>query len=337
MKRLLLLVCLTSWIAPAFAAKYAGEFLEIGIGARGVAMGGAMSAHADDAMSFYWNPAGMGYVSGVQAAAMYADLFDGLANYSVAGITLPVSGAVFSANYVRLGVSGIARQPDYSLAANRVLHGDTLSVQEYLLATGGASQGQFSDDESAVFLTFAKLNKFTLDFGWSYFQVPVEIPVGVNVKIINQNLGGSHGSGIGVDGGAQIRVPLSDVFWDKWKAQFAWGFNVQDLTRTAIDWGNNNKDAIPTNFRNGVAYIQKMPGKASKLILSYDSEKRWQHTDHFGLEYQFEKVLALRGGLWGNEWTAGAGITVWRATVDYAYLSRELGNTHRVSVAFKIR
>jgi len=338
MKPFLLILCCALLLAhSATAAKYAGEFLEIGIGARAVAMGGAMTAHTDDAFSFYWNPAGMGYVSGVQAAGMYADLFDGLANYSMAGITLPVSGAVFSLNYVRLGVSGIGRQPDYNSVSNRILHGDTLSVQEYLLATGGAAQGLFSDDESAIFLTFAKLNKFVMDFGWAYFQIPVEIPVGASVKIINQNLGGARGSGIGVDGGAQIRLPLSDIFWEKWKAQIAWGFNVQDLTRTAIDWGEGNKDAIPTNFRNGVAYTQKMPGKNSKLILSYDSEKRWQHTDHFGLEYQFEKVLALRGGFWGTEWTAGAGISVWRATVDYAYLSRELGNTHRVSITFKLR
>jgi hypothetical protein len=338
MKRTLLLLCLALVAAhPVQAARYAGEFLEIGVGARGVAMGGAMTGHADDAMSFYWNPAGMGYVSGVQAAAMYADLYNGLANYSVAGLTLPVSGAVFSVNYVRLGVSGIGKYPDLSLAGNRIVNGDTLSIQEYLLATGGASRGTFSDNESAVFLTFAKLNKFTMDFGWSYFQIPIEIPLGVNVKIINQSLGSSKGSGIGVDAGGQIRLPLSDILWDKWKAQLAWGFNMQDVTRTAIDWGEKNKDAIPTNFRSGVAFIQKMPGRSSKLILSYDSEHRWEYTNHLGAEYQFEKVLALRGGYWGKEWTAGAGLSVWRATVDYAYLSRELGTTHRVSVAFKLR
>jgi len=338
MKRILLLMSLALLAVPAAqAARYAGDFLEIGIGARGVAMGGAMTGHADDAMSFYWNPAGMGYVSGVQVEGMYADLYDGLANYSVAGITLPVSGAVFSLNYVRLGISNIGRQPDYSLASNRILHGDTLSIQEYLLATGGAAQGMFSDNESAVFLTFAKLNKFTLDFGWSYFQIPIEIPLGASVKIINENLGGSKGSGIGVDAGGQIRLPLSDLLWDKWKARLAWGFNAQDLTRTAIDWGNNNKDAIPLNFRNGVALIQPMPGRNSKLTLSYDTEYRWSRVNHWGLEYVFDNVLALRGGFWANQWTAGAGISVWRATVDYAYLSRELGNTHRVSVAFKIR
>jgi hypothetical protein len=338
MKKLLLLLTLSLALGPAaFAARYAGEFLEIGVGARSVGMGGAMTAHADDPFAFYWNPAGTGYINGIRAAAMYADLWNGLANYSVAGLTLPVSGAVFAVNYVRLGVPNIGNQPDYALEANRVINGDTLSIQEYLLATGAAPRGVFGDNESAIFLTFAKLNRFTLDMGWSYFQIPLEVPVGVNVKIINQRLGGAKGSGIGADFGGQIRMRMNDVFWEAWKAQLAWGFNFQDATRTAVDWGENNKDAIPPNFRNGVALIQKMPGRDSKLTLAFDSEKRWDHTAHYGLEYVFENVIALRGGMWGNEWTAGAGLSVWRATVDYAYLSRELGNTHRVSVAFKLR
>ncbi|RPH96466.1 PorV/PorQ family protein [candidate division KSB1 bacterium] len=338
MKRFtMLMACVFLTVSYTHAAKYAGEFLEIGVGARGVAMGGAMSAHTDDPMSFYWNPAGMGYISAPHAAGMYADLWDGLANYSTAGLTLPISGAVFSVNYVRLGVPEIQKHNDYAQARNRVVNGDTLSVQEYLLTTGARPRGIFGASETAIFITFAKLNRWNLDLGWSYFQIPLEIPFGVNLKLLNQSLDEAKGSGIGADFGMQVRFRMSDVFWEKWKASLAWGFNWQDVTRTGIDWGENNKDMIPTNFRTGVAYTHTLPGRDSRIILSYDSEKRWDHTDHFGLEYQFASVLALRGGFWDDEWTAGAGLSIWRATVDYAYLSRELGNTHRVSVAFRLR
>jgi hypothetical protein len=323
--------------ATAQAAKYAGEFLEIGVGARSVGMGGAVTAHTDDPMSFYWNPAGMGYLTGPTVSGMYADLWDGLANYSVAGLALPVSGAVFSVNYVRLGVPNIQEHPDYTQAANRVINGDTLSVQEYLLATGAAPRGVFGDNETALFFTFAKLNRWTLDFGWSYFTLPIDLPIGANLKIINQSMKDATGSGIGADFGSQIRVRMSDLIWEKWKASFAWGFNWQDVTRTAVDWGQNNKDAIPSNFRQGFAYTQQLPGRNSRLTVSYDIERRWTFTRHFGAEYRFENVLALRGGYWAGEWTAGAGLSVWRATVDYAYLARELGSTHRVSVSFRLR
>lgn len=321
------------------AEKYAGEFLEIGVGGRGVAMGGAVTAHTGDALSFYWNPAGMAYVSGLHVSGMYADLWNGLANYSVVGVTMPLTGAVLGANWVRLGVPDIQRHRDYDLLQFPMVVGDdtVYSVQEYLLATGAAPEGMFTDNESAIFLTFAKQNAFTFDLGWSYFQVPMEIPIGANVKIINQNLGGTTGSGIGADFGFQIRFPLSDVFLEQWKAKFAYGLNWQDATRTAVDWGENNKDAIPSNIRHGFALIQKMPGRDNKLTLSADIEKRWDFTRHAGVEYSHANVISLRGGLWGEEWTAGAGISVWRATVDYAYLSRDLGTTHRVSLILKLK
>ena len=327
------------FVMPAQAMKYAGEFLEIGVGAHGVAMGGAMTAHTDDASSFYWNPAGMAYVSGLQLNGMYADLWNGLANYSVAGVTLPVSGAVFSANWIRLGVPDIQRHQDYDdLQFPLPVGNDTAhSVQEYLMLTGAAPQGTFADNESAIFLTFAKQNAFTLDLGWSYFSVPMEIPIGASVKIINQKIGETGGSGIGADFGLQVRFPLSDVFYEHWKAKLAYGVNWQDATRTAVDWGENNKDAIPSNLRHGFALTQKMPGRDNKLTLSWDTEKRWEQTTHYGLEYKHANLLALRGGFWGNEWTAGAGVSVWRATVDYAYLTRELGATHRLSVALKLK
>ncbi|MDD5087488.1 MAG: hypothetical protein PHI18_01650 [bacterium] len=322
---------------PVHAAKYAGEFLDIGVGARAVGLGGAMAAHAQSGLDFYWNPAAIGYVGSLEAQGMYADLWDGLANYSVAGLTLPASGAVLGVNYIRLSVPDIQEHPNYADARNRVIDGDTLSIQEYLLATGANPRGLFSDNESALFLTFSKLNRITLDFGWAYFQIPLEIPVGASVKFINQSLAGASGSGVGADFGMQIRTGMQDLIAERWKATLAWGFNYQDATRTAVDWGENNQDAIPPNFRHGFAFIQKLPGKASRFLVSWDTEDRWKRTHHFGAEYQLEGVLALRGGLWDDEWTAGAGLSIWRATVDYAYLARELGNTHRVSLSLRLR
>jgi hypothetical protein len=44
-------------------------------------------------------------------------------------------------------------------------------------------------------------------------------------------------------------------------------------------------------------------------------------------------VLALRGGLLGDNITAGAGISISSVTLDYAFQPHEeLGNTHRVSL-----
>lgn len=347
MRRILLVIALLLSVSTVFAAKYAGEFLEIGVGARALGMGGSMTSHVDDGSAFYWNPSGASYISGVRFSGMYADLWDGLANYSVAGVSLPVTGSVFSINWLRLGVPDIELHPDYAELLQQdqfqryvVRDGDTTyynSVQEYLLATGGAPEGFFSDGESAIFLSFSKLNSFTIDLGWSYFQIPMELPIGASVKIINHKIGNTTGTGIGADFGAQFRFPLDMIVHEYWKAKLAYGFTWQDATRTAIDWGENNKDAIPPNFRSGVSLLQKLPGKNNEILLSYDTEKRWERTRHLGVEYNMAKVLSLRGGFWGEDWTAGAGISIWQATVDYAYLSKEIGVTHRVSFSLRIR
>lgn len=47
------------------------EFLTIDAGARGIAMGGAYTAVANDATSLYWNPAGLSQVARMSAAYMY--------------------------------------------------------------------------------------------------------------------------------------------------------------------------------------------------------------------------------------------------------------------------
>ena len=44
-----------SWAASG----YAGEFLAVGAGARGLALGGAYVALTNDATSGYWNPAAL--------------------------------------------------------------------------------------------------------------------------------------------------------------------------------------------------------------------------------------------------------------------------------------
>ena len=48
---------LTAHTMTAIAGTYAADFLNIGVGARPAAMGGAFVAVADDPTAFFWNPA----------------------------------------------------------------------------------------------------------------------------------------------------------------------------------------------------------------------------------------------------------------------------------------
>jgi hypothetical protein len=342
-RRVVYIMLVLSIIPAAFAARYAGEFLEIGVGGRSVGMGGAFTAIADDPTAFYWNPCGLGYNKGLKFSGMYADLFGGLATYSVAGLIAEVPGAVVGVNWIRLGVTDIPRYPDYD---NRFLfpYGDLQNglpypyndPRELIVAQHGEPTGYFSDSESAIFLSFAKLNEFLLDLGWSYFSIPVQLPVGANLKIIQNSLDTESATGIGVDVGTQLRLRTEDLIGQRMPGWLCWGMNIQDMTRTQVNWGKGIRDVIPTNFRIGGAYVWELVSWRSRVTLSYDTEKRYERTHHFGGEFCFQDVLMLRGGMWGDEWTAGVGIAFWRAKVDYAYRARDLGTIHRVSLELQL-
>ena len=84
--------------------KYSNEFLNIGAGARGLAMGSAQVASVRDGTSGYWNPAGLaGIDNNAQINLMHAEYFAGIGKYDYVGIALP------TANEKRIiGITGLS-------------------------------------------------------------------------------------------------------------------------------------------------------------------------------------------------------------------------------------
>jgi hypothetical protein len=115
----------SSFIIPAAAVSNAGStgagFLELGIGARTAAMGGANVAWADDVYGFHYNPAGVARASRRSVGFVHNTLFDEM-NYNYLGYLHPLSSnGVFglSALYVDLG--GVERTTVSSGLANTSL------------------------------------------------------------------------------------------------------------------------------------------------------------------------------------------------------------------------
>src|SRR3982074_2852079 len=71
--------------------KYSNEFLNIGAGARGLAMGSAQVASVNDGSSGYWNPAGLVNIKDQpQLNLMHAEYFAGIGKYDYASLALPL-------------------------------------------------------------------------------------------------------------------------------------------------------------------------------------------------------------------------------------------------------
>ncbi|MEO6190258.1 MAG: hypothetical protein ABIO44_07735, partial [Saprospiraceae bacterium] len=61
MKNLALIIVfdLFAWLVYAQTPKFSNDFLNLGVGARGLGLGGAVSSSSNDVTSAYWNPATM--------------------------------------------------------------------------------------------------------------------------------------------------------------------------------------------------------------------------------------------------------------------------------------
>src|SRR4026208_2211166 len=85
---LFILISLTSY---SQFRKYSNEFLNIGAGARGLAMGGAQVATVDDGTGGYWNPAGLVGVKQVPSIyLMHAEYFAGIGKHDFGSIAIPL-------------------------------------------------------------------------------------------------------------------------------------------------------------------------------------------------------------------------------------------------------
>lgn len=340
---------LGGWTAEeSQGTRYAGEFLEIGVGGRALGLGGAYCALADDPSSFYWNPAGLARVPGISIWGMYANQFgtlgDPLAQHSVLGIAIPITGSVLGLHWIRLAVDQIPIFPDYSEDAG-------FSFEQRKQLIDGVPQGYFDDSEDALFISFARMNKFNVDLGWSFFILPVELPIGINLKMIRQKLYTGEAFGIGADAGMQLRFGLEDMFGKPFNGDVALGVTYQDFTKTGIDWGEGNTDVITQNLRVGIAYHQPILPLKSEISVERVSNTRNPYDGRLGLEYVWDRTLWFRfgftrldwgefvSGIWGDidfgVWTAGAGIRYWKITADYAFLKENLGNVHRLSVIYQ--
>lgn len=185
--------------------KYSNEFLNIGAGARGLAMGSAQIASVNDATAGYWNPAGLtGVKDNPNINLMHAEYFAGIGKYDYGSFAIPVqeNKRTLGFSLLRFAVDDIPNtlflvEPDGSINYNNI---QTFSSADY-----------------AFLFSFAQNIRETEEQRFSF---------GVNVKIIHRKVGSfATAWGFGIDAGLQMHG-------DNWHA----GIVARDLTTTFNAW-----------------------------------------------------------------------------------------------------
>ncbi len=311
--------------------RYAGATLDLGVGARPLALGEAAAAMAGGSECFRYNPAALGLLRRGELGLMYAPTFGSItspmATFHYIGLALPApAGGTFALHWTRYSVDEIPIYPklsgnSYAERANRPE-----------LRPNGEPLGTFRDVEDAFFISFARSSRIILPLGWLYTDLPIEIPVGLNVKVLRQSLHDKSASGVGLDVGMMVKFDLATLLDVRALGEVCIGFSVRDVTQTTLLWNTEHSEQIKTTFLSGFSYRQLLWKEVyAQFFWSY--LEKHQKNSLYGTEILF-KGFALRLGLNASGLTTGAGWHWRRLRLDYALISYDFDMAHRLSCAF---
>ncbi len=225
---------------------YSNEFMALGVGARGLAMGNAQSAIVNDVSSAYWNPAGLNDVENLQVSAMHAEWFAGVGKYDYIGFAKNIrNDRAVGVSLIRFGVDNIP---------------NTLSLVDGSGNVNYENITTFSSADYGVLLSYAQK-----------LDVLGGIKVGGNVKIIHRKVGSFAKSwGFGIDLGAQYvyknKLRLGATLRDATSTYNTWAFSFTEEEKEALKLANNE---IPVNSVE-LTSQQLIVGGAYKF---FDSDK----------------------------------------------------------------
>lgn len=298
------------------------QFLQIPVGARPAAMGGASVANVLDASAVFWNPAGIANVRSNDLHFSYTSWW--------AGIRLNHAAYVFSAEDI--GSFGVAVS---------VLTMDDMEVTTELEPEG---TGQIFDAQDLM-LGASYARRLTDDF-----------IVGISVKYVNQRIWNTTASGIAFDVGTQYAIGVGDLTLAMSMSNFGadMRYDGDDLdvrydadpdlafNRSTPSRLYAEEYPLPLHFQVGVSMtVVRTEDLAALVALDVTHPNDNNERVNVGAEVRMFDQLFLRGGYrFGYDTertTLGIGFAApvggTRVSFDYAYAIYDpLPNVNRLSL-----
>ncbi|MBK7107338.1 MAG: PorV/PorQ family protein [Ignavibacteriae bacterium] len=299
------------------------NFLKIGLGAKTVGIAESDLTLAEDASSFYWNPATISRIGSNSLAISYVNW---LVETSVA-------------------YAGVAIDLDYVTAGLEVSYFSSGDIEETTLLEQKGTGRYFSTNDFSIGLGVAR-------------NLTDRFSVGVKIKYINENLSSVSASAIAFDvGSVFVTSFLNDMKIGIALSNFGGSmkFNGQDLLVSHVVPGSpTNKEIpavletkswdIPLFFKIGLSTeIFKVDNFAMQSSYTLTDARDFQPRHNIGTSLKFLDNFTIRGGYRFNydevTFSAGAGAKVnlenlGQIQFDYAYTDfGSFSDIHQISLA----
>ncbi|MDL2262415.1 PorV/PorQ family protein [Bacteroidales bacterium OttesenSCG-928-I21] len=226
------------------APKYSNDFLGIGVGARALGLGNAVTSSSDDITSVYWNPASLHELDRkMEIGAMHSEYYAGISKYDFIGVSYKIDNkSAVALSMIRFAVDDIPNTLDLF---------DSDGNMDY------SRISSFSAGDYAFLFTYSR-------------SLPVKgLSVGANIKLIRRVAGNFASAwGFGFDIAAKYELKnwkFGANFRDVTSTFNAWQFNQDELREVFEQTGNeipeNGLELTLPRLVLGVGYMWNIGGK----------------------------------------------------------------------------
>ncbi|GAO41201.1 hypothetical protein FPE01S_01_02130 [Flavihumibacter petaseus NBRC 106054] len=335
---LVLLLLLFPFTLVAQFRKYSNEFLNIGAGARGLAMGSAQVASVGDGTAGYWNPAALVQVrEQPQLSLMHAEYFAGIGKYDYGNLAIPLKDGkrTIGISVLRFAVDDIPNTV-FLVEPDGTINFDNITT--------------FSSADYAFLFSYAQTLKMK--------NPDKKLNLGFNAKVIHRKAGDfATAWGFGFDAGIQYinkRLQIGIVARDVTTTFNAWSYSINDKMREVFYVTQNEIPVKSTELTapkliGGASYNFKL-GKSVNLLaeanldFTFDGRRNTVISSSavsidpkIGLEASLKDIFYVRAGInnfqkalkdedstytqkvWIYQPAIGAGFRIQNVMIDYAF------------------
>ena len=232
--------------------------LRNGVTARGLGMGSAFVAVADDSSSPVLNPAGLVSLKRPQATGMFYNRVFGNYYYAIANSAYPTEYGTFGVGGVFSGIDNI-----------------TVTVPTTMTA---------SSQDKVVFFSYASNLRRYLNLG----RITRRIYFGANLKLYEKTFPDYNASGVNLDLGFKYTP-------NRW---FTLGISKQNILGGSLTWNTGHQDIYPSPLFIGTATRIKLFDNDQVIALDaeFPSVRKHPPLFHLGTEYEVTDNFVFRGG-----------------------------------------